>query len=302
MRKIIYLALPFMAASALAVSSCGGGKKGAETTGCASVSKAEANENTVPFVTENVSWTDSVTVGGCKAVATISGKYPEKDNPAIVDSTRAWITLQLEALLKNSGGENTLGLSPVKEDLENGNRLVSKTVARLMDASRNDFKGFVKDSISTSYEFSAKFEPIFLSDSLVTYSYSSYVYLGGAHGGAVGIGQTFDRNTGVKLTYDNTFLPEKRQELVSLVKKGIADYFKESQEVDSLNLRDALLIDPDTLPLPAFAPEFVKDGVIFTYQQYEIAPYAAGMPSCVISYEALKPLFTSFAAPLVPVK
>ncbi len=288
-----------MAAAMLSVSACGG-KKGAESAGGASLS--ENVTEVAPFITENVGWTDSITVGDCKAVAKIEGLYPQKDNPAVVDSTRAWIASQLEVLLNNCGGENTLGLSPVKEDLENGNRLVSKAVARLLDAARNDFKGFVKDGISTSYEFSADFDPIFISDSLVTYSYSSYVYLGGAHGGSVGAGQTFDRNNGVQLTYDNTFLPEKRPELVAMIKNGLKEYFKEglSQEGDTVNLRDALLINPDTLPLPAFAPEFTRDGVVFTYQQYEIAPYAAGMPSCVISYDELKPLFTSFVTPLVP--
>ena len=38
-----------MAASALAVSSCGGGKKSAETTRCASVLKTEGNEKTIPY-------------------------------------------------------------------------------------------------------------------------------------------------------------------------------------------------------------------------------------------------------------
>ncbi len=307
-KKLTYLVLPLMGAAFLSVCSCGGSKKGADATGDAEAAAVEvaaveaAVGSVTPFVTENVEWTDSITVGGNKAMAKIEGEYPERDNRAIVDSTRAWIAKQLETLLYNCGGENTLGLAPTKEDFGNGNRLVSKTVARLLDASRNDFNGFVKDSISVNYEFFADFKPIFVSDSLITYSYSSYVYLGGAHGGAVGAGQTFDRSNGVKLTYANTFLPEKRPELVALIKKGLVEYFKEglSQDGDTLNLRDALLINPDTLPLPAFDPEFTKDGVVFTYQQYEIAPYAAGMPSCIISYKDLSPLFTSFVTPLVP--
>ena len=301
-KKLTYLALPVMTAAFLSVCSCGGSKKGADSAGENNGTEVGARENVAPFVTENVGWTDSITVGGNKAVAKISGEYPVRDNRAIVDSTRFWIAQQLEKLLNNSGGESTLGLAPTQEDLGNGNRLVSKTVARLPDASRNDFKSFVKDSISMNYEFSANFKPIFISDSLITYSYSSYVYLGGAHGGSVGAGQTFDRSNGVKLTYANTFLSEKRPELVALIKKGLVEYFKEglSQDGDTVNLRDALLINPDTLPLPAFDPEFTKDGVVFTYQQYEIAPYAAGMPSCIISYKDLSPLFTSFVTSLVP--
>ena len=38
----------------------------------------------------------------------------------------------------------------------------------------------------------------------------------------------------------------------------------------------------EKFPLPAFPPFLTKEGVVVMYQQYEIAPYAVGMPSCVI--------------------
>ncbi|MDE6438615.1 MAG: RsiV family protein, partial [Muribaculaceae bacterium] len=49
-----------------------------------------------------------------------------------------------------------------------------------------------------------------------------------------------------------------------------------------------------------FPPYFMKDGVVFLYQQYEIACYAAGMPACVIPYSALLPFMTPAARELVP--
>ena len=65
-RKLTYLALPLMGAAFLSVCSCGGSKKGADTAGDTEVAAAG---NVAPFVTENVGWTDSITVGDCKAVA-----------------------------------------------------------------------------------------------------------------------------------------------------------------------------------------------------------------------------------------
>ena len=44
------------------------------------------------------------------------------------------------------------------------------------------------------------------------------------------------------------------------------------------------------LPMPVTPPLFGKDGIIVTYQQYEIAAYAAGMPSFVIPYNKAKGL------------
>ncbi len=130
--------------------------------------------------------------------------------------------------------------------------------------------------------------------------------MGGAHGGAVGLTQTFDRNSGVSLTYANSFLPSRRTELLELIRNGLWEqYFKDNfgdagNDGSEVSLRDALLIDPDTLPLPACPPDFRSDGVAFSYQQYEIACYAAGMPSCVISYDSLEPLMTPWVRDLLP--
>ena len=40
--------------------------------------------------------------------------------------------------------------------------------------------------------------------------------------------------------------------------------------------------------MPVTPPLFGKDGIIVTYQQYEIAAYAAGMPSFTIPYDKAK--------------
>jgi hypothetical protein len=48
----------------------------------------------------------------------------------------------------------------------------------------------------------------------------------------------------------------------------------------------------DYFPLPQAAPYFTADGVVFIYQQYEIACYAAGLPNCVISYDLIEPFLT----------
>lgn len=77
----------------------------------------------------------------------------------------------------------------------------------------------------------------------------------------------------------------------------MSQYFEVKTESQ---FKDALLINPDTLPLPASAPYFMPKGVNFDYQQYEIAPYAAGMPSCVLPYSVVKPMLTPEAAKLLP--
>ena len=55
----------------------------------------------------------------------------------------------------------------------------------------------------------------------------------------------------------------------------------------------------DDIPLPEAAPLFTKDGVKLTYGQYEIAPYAAGMPSFVAPYAEIAPYLSRAAREMV---
>lgn len=257
----------------------------------------------VPFVTDTVIWSDSLTLGGCRATAKIAGRYPAGENSRLSDSVRAWLGERLSYV--NIYSETPV-FTPTDGEIADGRKLVEAAGVKLMEETAgHDFGEFVKDSISVTYEFDLGFRPVFESDSLLTYTFSGYGYMGGAHGGAVGLAQTFDRNSGLSLTYGNSFMPSKRQELIELIREGLwKQYFKanfeDSADGTDPTLRNALLIDPDTLPLPACPPDFRSDGVVFLYQQYEIACYAAGMPACKIPYDILEPLMTPEVRRLVP--
>ena len=59
------------------------------------------------------------------------------------------------------------------------------------------------------------------------------------------------------------------------------------------------LDDSYFLPMPVTPPLFGKDGIIVTYQQYEIAAYAAGMPSFVIPYIKAKAMMNNTGKQLI---
>lgn len=298
-----------MAGCLIMVSACtGAGKRHSVAEGTSvsspsdSVSEAVAVGNMQSFATDSVVSSDSLTLAGSRATAKIVGLYPSAGNSALVDSVRSWIGRRLSYANMFNGKPM---FTPTPGELQDGKILVKMVTDSLMEASRIDFGEFVKDSISVNYEFDIRFKPTFESDSLITYTYSGYGYYGGAHGGSTALSQTFNRNSGVALTYANSFIPSGRSELIGLIKEELWNqYFKEdfesSGERGGGTLRDALLINPDTLPLPVCPPDFRSDGVVFLYQQYEIACYAAGMPSCLISYEALEPLMTPEVKKLVP--
>ena len=64
---------------------------------------------------------------------------------------------------------------------------------------------------------------------------------------------------------------------------------------------EACLLDVQVynIPLPKNPPYFTQDGLTFVYQQYEIAPYAAGMPTFSIPYDVAKGLLLHAAADLI---
>ena len=83
-----------------------------------------------------------------------------------------------------------------------------------------------------------------------------------------------------------------------VIKKGLKKYFEVNTDEElenSLSLENTYL-----LPLPATPPVFTKEGVLFTYQQYEIAAYAAGLPSFIVPYNEAKSLMNTTGNNLLP--
>ncbi len=93
------------------------------------------------------------------------------------------------------------------------------------------------------------------------------------------------------------------EEFRTLIKDGLKQYFAENEgkDISDEELKEQLITDysVDFLPLPQFPPYLTEKGVGFTYQPYEIAPYAAGMPSFTIPYEKIKPYMTVTAVKLI---
>lgn len=113
----------------------------------------------------------------------------------------------------------------------------------------------------------------------ITMNYELYEYAGGAHGSHDIQYATFRKSDGHIMGWDlmgNTPKSQIRQ----LIKKGLCKYF----EVRTMaELKDYLMVENfSQFPLPTNPPYLAADGVHVIYQEYEIAPYAAGMPECII--------------------
>ena len=119
------------------------------------------------------------------------------------------------------------------------------------------------------------------TDKYVTYTTEGYEYTGGAHAMPWYNGTTFSKVDGSIVGYD---LFEDPEQLIGIIAKNIeSQYFeKYTEEYD--------FIDHDEINvLPTNEPWIETDSVVFCYQAYEIASYAAGMPLCKIALTDLKP-------------
>ena len=156
------------------------------------------------------------------------------------------------------------------------------------------------------------------SDTYVTYSYCTEGFTGGAHGYATATGITISKATGKQIGYESEYNPNtesfsikhqnlfrstKSAGLYKLIKEGVKDYFSdfEDHRITDGELADILQNVPDVnhIPVPQYPPTFSKKGLVFLYQQYEIGPYAVGMPNFCIPYEKVLPYLTDEAASLV---
>ncbi len=132
----------------------------------------------------------------------------------------------------------------------------------------------------------------------VTFVARGHQYTGGAHGGIFGEGAiTFRRSDGKHI--DQFFTDPTSPALHQLMLQGLCDYFTQGEaefgdgvSVTLENLGDYLLEDTAEVRLPMEAPCPTAEGLSFIYQQYEVAAYAAGMPTFVIPYDQILPHLT----------
>ncbi len=188
-------------------------------------------------------------------------------------------------------------------------------------ALRNDISSKNDDNpipVEMTFSYYLRVKLLEETDRYITYLTSGEGFMGGAHGYATATGETFRKSDGLRIGYTSKFNESKgsydihkqtlfkdprAKELNALLKDGLKSYFNEFQEgaMSDDDLRDQLLdVDVNNIPLPANPPIFTKSGLSFTYQQYEIAAYAAGMPSFNIPYDKIKGCLTDEAISVIP--
>lgn len=152
------------------------------------------------------------------------------------------------------------------------------------------------------YQYDFNLEKQYETARFVVFNSSDYIFLGGAHGGILGEGSpTFDKKDGHRI--EKFLKDDSLPQMQSLLTAGLVEYFGDNDDtINAGNVRDYLFLEDETIPFPVWTPHPTEEGLCFVYQQYEIASYAAGMPSFIIPYDALKSFLTPEATDLLNIK
>ena len=161
----------------------------------------------------------------------------------------------------------------------------------LTEEQRKEFKEGI-----TPWDYSMDVTKTSEDSTFVVFNDTEYAYIGGAHGGVFGWGGITFRFSDGSIVKD--FLKDNAvKDMQPLLKKGLKEYFNENADEKiktDQQLMEQLMLPEESkglIPLPAWtpSPDEKGKGLVFTYQQYEIACYAVGMPSFVLTWEELKP-------------
>lgn len=219
--------------------------------------------------------------------------FPTSGNPILVNAIREYISESLGISYAGEMENNMQG--SYSGDLGDGQKMIDYYFDLKYKEFKNAHDEMAEHMQGDAPTFASETEIHFLyeTDKFVTYEMKKYEDMGGAHGGTFISGMTFRKSDGRRVEWD--LFTKSMQDVI---KKGLKKYFEVNTDEElenSLSLENTYL-----LPLPATPPVFTKEGVLFTYQQYEIAAYAAGLPSFIVPYDEAKSLMNSTGKNLLP--
>lgn len=260
-----------------------------------------------------VAYQDSVNIMDASATQTLRIDFPvSEDSSLLYERVSQWLCEEIaNRSYPDWTGEwpachvRSAELVTFIEDSDDtfGQSLVTFYGQKGMEKMSEALKQVAGDGFFGGYDNHLEIQLTERDGAYLTFSLQHSIYTGGAHGGNISYGKTFRKTDGKSLDW-SMFDESKRGELCNLIKEGLKGYFFQNEE-SAAGVSDEALFDilflfdnPDTpeneleygIPLPQNAPWLSSRGIVFIYNEYEIASYADGHPSCVIPFDEIKPL------------
>lgn len=269
------------AALSLLWVACGGKNVKSQTSTAIGNNQAEAVAEVDTLEVKPFAYRDSASVNGLWATVSMSIQVPQGRSREAIGVDQ-WIQKQLGA--KKSIGDQSI--AQVAKEV--GDSCLSSAIA--------DLKDFEPDW-AASYAYEWHISKLYENKNWLTFSSTYYAYTAGAHGSTFFTPVSFVKSSMTPITFA-IFKPQSAQALKDLIIHGLMEQYFEVKTMEEFN--DCLLVNNGEFTLPTTAPWIEGDGIHFIYQQYEIAPYAAGMPGCVLPFDKVAPLLNEDIKVLLP--
>ncbi|MBE2255533.1 MAG: DUF3298 domain-containing protein [Ignavibacteria bacterium] len=163
---------------------------------------------------------------------------------------------------------------------------------KVLDTYINNYVSFVKENDSLSdqkyvftwfQESDARIE--FQNSNIAVFSLYNFNFLGGAHPNTVTNFMNFDMKTGKVLSLNDIFKPGFESKINQIL---VSEFRKKNNLKPNAPLTDGGLFENSLTYNNNFA--FTKEGFMFYYNNYEIAPYVMGPQVFVIPYSEISDL------------
>jgi hypothetical protein len=168
---------------------------------------------------------------------------------------------------------------------------VGKTMKQIGEEFVQDYEDFKKEmpdpESSGGWYYNADVSVELVTDTLISLTVAEDYFTGGAHGGSGMYFININPTTGAEFTLDN-LLKTGYQEQLTKVGDEVFRHVREIPDTASFN--DNYFEFPDDKFQLNQNYGFRKEGIVFYYNNYEIAPYAAGPTEVLIPYEKIRDL------------
>lgn len=253
-------------------------------TGCGQRGASTSADPTAGFAVDSLQLADSTVCEGSAAVVSMRLVYPSGSDAA-ADSMRLWLADVMASASASYG-------APQMFSLEQAGQLpvVARTVTdSLLKVAQRDFAELAGENTREMfYSFDYNADTLAVTPTYATIQFSGYTFTGGAHGSFYILPAVFTRPEGHQLTWNDLIAPDRKAELLGMIRRALMEQYFDVSTDEAF--AEMLLVKPDEITLPVAGPALSPEGLHVIYQQYEIAPYACGMPSCIIPMEDLRPL------------
>lgn len=172
-----------------------------------------------------------------------------------------------------------------------------KSMKEVADEFVSSYKKFTDEftGMAQGWYFNGQAKVLLLNDTLLSISIEEEYYTGGAHGGSERYFLNVDPRNGKPVTLARLFKPGFEDLLNSAAE---AEFRKERELPDTASF----LFNGFDFPEGKFRLNenygFTEDGLLFHYNNYEIAPYAAGPTTILVPYKMIGDFIT--AKPVEP--